>query len=615
LRFPPVSKSPSFPAWLELLAPDCSAEDPVERERQKLFILLRLVAGGGALLLAPVYLLVAGLPTPQHLSLFLLSLTPFVSIGVLKRAGDLSFAQNVSICGWSALAIGVGLSAPDFTPLAAMLLTVALIEAALTHQTIVVGAVACAGFALFALYAGLPIFGDRALVPGRPVVALAGAPLLGYAALLALGAALVERARARADRRNARDVRLLTAALGDIVANFDRRGAATSILGDRLRDYGLEPSDLLGRAFLHRVHVADRPAFLALVADAAATGEPSQATLRLLVNRPVEGGGAPASFVRFEARSRPVAAAEGGVDEDSGAFVCVLRDVTAAARAEDEIAAARREGELALAAKTQFLANVSHELRTPLNAIIGFAEMLANPELEQRPQEARKRREYAQIISESGRRLHDVVNTIIDISKIESGSMQILIEPFSLGGLMDQCCETLRPRAQACGIALTCDYPPGIEDIWADKRACRQILVSLLSNAIKFTPASGRASLSLAIEGAHFVISVKDTGVGIAPADLAKLGEPFFQARASDDRAVEGAGLGLAVVRGLVGLHGGRIGVESAPRLGATVTVRLPQDCRGRANMRAPVKIETVVRRVGPGSPVADRSEVVKKIA
>jgi two-component system, cell cycle sensor histidine kinase DivJ len=608
-------KSLSAPAWLELLAHDCGSEDPVQLERQKLFILLRLAAGGCALALAPLYLLLVGLPTAQHLSLFVLSLTPFVSIGVLKRTGDLSFAQKVSICGWSALAVGVGLSAKAFEPVAAMLLTVALIEAALTLETIVVGAVACAGFVLVAIYAGLPIFGDKALFPGRPEVALAGAPLLCYAALLASGAVLVEQARARADRRSARDLRLLTAALGDIVAHFDRRGASTSILGDTHRAYGLERRDLLGRGFLHRVHVADRPAFLTLVADAAATGEPSQTTLRLLVNRSGPDGDVQSAFLRFEARSCPVAAPEGLIDEASGAVVCILRNVTAAARAEDEIAAARRESELALMAKTRFLANVSHELRTPLNAIIGFSEMLASPELEFKPQEARKRREYARIISESGRRLQEVVNTIIDISKIEAGAMQILIEPFSLGALMEQCCETMRPKAQARQIALAFDHPPESWDIWADKRACKQILLSLLSNAIKFTLPSGRVELSLAIEGAHFAISVKDTGVGISPADLAKLGEPFFQANATDDRAFEGAGLGLAVVRGLVGLHGGRIGIESAPRFGTTVTVRLPQDCRGRGSANTPVKIETIVRHAGAGFLMGDKSEVVKKIA
>jgi two-component system, cell cycle sensor histidine kinase DivJ len=608
-------KSLSAPAWLDPLTHDLAGDDPVRLERQKLFILLRLAAGGGALLLAPLYLALVGLPTAQHLSLFVLSLSPFVAIGVLKRTGDLSFAQNVSICGWSALAVGVGLSAKTFEPVAAMLLTVALIEAALTLETIVVGAVACAGFVLVAIYAGLPIFGDRALFPGRPEVALAGAPLLCYAALLASGGVLLEQARARADRRNARDLRLLTAALGDIVAHFDRRGAAISVLGDTHRAYGLESSDLLGRGFLHRVHVADRPALLTLVADAAASAKPSQTTLRLLVNRPGQDGAAQPAFLPFEARGCPVAALEGFMDDAPGAVVCILRDVTAAARAEDEIAAARREGELARAAKTRFLANVSHELRTPLNAIIGFSEMLANPEIEAKPQEARRRREYARIISESGRHLHEVVNTIIDISKIESGAMQILIEPFSLGALMDQCCEAFRPKAQAHGIALDCDHPSECVDIWADKRACKQILISLLSNAIKFTAPSGRVSLSLAIEGAHFAISVKDTGVGISPADLAKLGEPFFQTNASEDRAFEGAGLGLALVRGLVGLQGGRIGIESAPRAGTTVTVRLPQDCRGRANARTPVKIETIVRHAGAGFSTVDRSEVVKKIA
>ena len=615
LRLSSTLTSLSTRAWVDQLAHNPAGDDPVRLERRKLFILLRLAAGGGALLLAPLYLTLVGLPTAQHLSLFILSLTPFVAIGVLKRTGDLAFAQNVSVCGWSALAVGVGLSAKSFEPISAMLLTVALIEAALTLETIVVGAVACAGFVLVAIYAGLSFLGDRAISAGRPEIVLAGAPLLCYVALLAAGGALVEQARARADRRNARDLRLLTAALGDIVAHFDRRGVATSVLGGTHRAYGLDASDLCGRGFLHRVHVADRPAFLTLVADAAATAKPSQTTLRLLVNRSGRDGGEQPAFLPFETRSCPVAAMEGLIDDASGAVVCILRDVTAAARAEDEIAEARREGELARAAKTRFLAHVSHELRTPLNAIIGFSEMLANPELELKPQETRERREYARIISESGRHLHEVVNTIIDLSKIESGAMQILIEPFSLGALMDQCCEALRPKAQARRIALACDRPPESDDIWADKRACRQILISLLSNAIKFSPPSGRVSLSLAIDGAHLAISVKDTGVGISPADLAKLGEPFFQANGSSDRPFEGAGLGLSVVRGLVGLHGGRISMESAPRLGTTVTVRLPQDCRTRANEGAPVKIETIVRHTGQGFSTGDRSEAVKKIA
>ena len=294
------------------------------------------------------------------------------------------------------------------------------------------------------------------------------------------------------------------------------------------------------------------------------------------------------------------------MDDASGAVVCILRDMSVAVRARDEIAAARREGELARTAKARFLANVSHELRTPLNAIIGFSEMLANPEM--KPPEAGQRREFAQIISESGRHLHDVVNTIIDLSKIETGAMQILFEPFSLGALMDQCCEALRPKAQERGIALACVHPLESDEIWADRRACRQILMSLLSNAIKFTEPAGRVDLGLAIEGAHFAISVKDTGVGISPADLARLGEPLFQASAAADRAFEGAGLGLAVVRGLVGLQGGGVEIESAPGLGTTVTVRLPRDCRDRAKTPTPIRIETIVRHARASFVTGDRN-------
>ena len=180
---------------------------------------------------------------------------------------------------------------------------------------------------------------------------------------------------------------------------------------------------------------------------------------------------------------------------------------------------------------------------------------------------------------------------------------------------MEQCCETLRPKAQERGIALACVHPLESDEIWADRRACRQILLSLLSNAIKFTEPSGRVDLSLAIEGAHFAISVKDTGVGISPAELARLGEPLFQASATDNRSFEGAGLGLAVVRGLVGLQGGGVEIESAPGLGTTVTVRLPRDCRERAKAPTPIRIETIVRQAKASFVTGDRNQAVKKIA
>ena len=183
----------------------------------------------------------------------------------------------------------------------------------------------------------------------------------------------------------------------------------------------------------------------------------------------------------------------------------------------------------------------------------------------------------------------------------------------------------MRLKAAEAGVRLTREYEGESAEIVADKRALRQILLNLLSNAIKFTPPGGQARLRLRREGDQFVLAVSDSGVGVAAGDLARLGDPFFHAKATHDGAYEGAGLGLSVVRGLVGLHGGSIAIESAPGQGACVTVRLPADCRkngAASNAMAP--IETIARQGAPNgaTPIATigadsgaRKETVMKIA
>ncbi|MEF3368014.1 HAMP domain-containing sensor histidine kinase [Methylocystis sp. 9N] len=290
-------------------------------------------------------------------------------------------------------------------------------------------------------------------------------------------------------------------------------------------------------------------------------------------------------------------------------------------RAEEALLRARLEGERAVAGKTRFLANVSHELRTPLNAIIGFSEMLANQTLS--PPEPAKQREYAKIIGDSGRHLLDVVNSILDMSKIEAGSMRLVPEPFAPAALIDQCCDMMRLQALEAGVTLTREDEGAIEEIVADKRAFRQILLNLLSNAIKFTQPGGRVRVRLREEGDQLALTVSDNGVGVAACDLARLGDPFFQASAAHDRAYEGAGLGLSVVRGLVGLHGGSITIESAPGKGACVTVRLPADCSKNAvAAHAMARIETIARHdaapianIGAGSGARNQKEMAVKIA
>ena len=241
--------------------------------------------------------------------------------------------------------------------------------------------------------------------------------------------------------------------------------------------------------------------------------------------------------------------------------------------------------------------------------------MLASEELE--PREAEKRREYANIIRDSGIHLHEVVSMILDMSKIESGSMQIFPEPFSLPKLVEQCCDMIQIKADQGQVTLARECRGDLEEVVADKRACKQILLNLLSNAVKFTPPRGTVTVRSRPEGNSLVLAVSDTGIGIGPDDLARLGDPFFQASSSHDRSYEGTGLGLSVVRGLVGLHGGAIAVESALKLGTTVTVRLPLDGRSCDQGATTTKIETIARRhaAAQGEDIGQDQDRVKKIA
>jgi len=267
----------------------------------------------------------------------------------------------------------------------------------------------------------------------------------------------------------------------------------------------------------------------------------------------------------------------------------------------DELDRARAHAERADVSKVRFLATVSHELRTPLNAIIGFSEVLSTDNA--LTLDGNRRREYAQIVHQSGLHLLAVVNTLLDMSKIESGKFDFFPEPFDAGPMVHGCCNLLQLKAEQAGIDLVRDVPQGLPELVADGRACRQILINLLSNAVKFTPAGGRISMILRREGDRLAFVIADTGIGIAESDMPRLGEPFFQAGSAYTRAHDGTGLGLSVVCGLVGLHNGDLTVESAIGEGTSVTVRLPIDCRtGKAPTNAAIRVNAVARRPARGA-------------
>ncbi|VTZ22864.1 Uncharacterized sensor-like histidine kinase R01002 (fragment) [Methylocella tundrae] len=209
------------------------------------------------------------------------------------------------------------------------------------------------------------------------------------------------------------------------------------------------------------------------------------------------------------------------------------------------------------------------------------------------------------------------MNSILDLSKIQSGSFDLTPAHFSIAPLIDICCDMVKLKAAERNIEIKRACPDGLEEVIGDKRACKQILINLLSNAVKFTPDDGKVWISAKPEGNTLLILVADSGVGIDAQDLARLGNPFFQAKGALDRPYEGTGLGLSIVSGLVGLHGGSIVLASEPDEGTCVLVRLPMDCRSAADKaRTCAKIETIARyRRGDEMGDLFQQITVKKIA
>jgi len=190
--------------------------------------------------------------------------------------------------------------------------------------------------------------------------------------------------------------------------------------------------------------------------------------------------------------------------------------------------------------------------------------------------DAAHRMEYARLINDSGQHLLSVVNGILEMSKMESGKFELMPEPFAPRVALLNCCNLLALKARESGIDLVTRAPDDLPVMIGDPRAFKQIVLNLVSNAVKFTERGGAVTVSASVEAAHLVIRVADTGVGIAAEDLKRIGDPFFQAGKAYQRRHEGTGLGLSIVKTLVALHGGEMTVQSKVDEGTTVAVRLP---------------------------------------
>jgi len=243
-------------------------------------------------------------------------------------------------------------------------------------------------------------------------------------------------------------------------------------------------------------------------------------------------------------------------------------------RMNEELGRLYQQLEAASRHKSDFLANMSHELRTPLNAIIGFSEVLLERMFgELNP----KQEEYLQDIMTSGRHLLSLINDILDLSKVEAGRMELDLGQFDLPAALDNCRTLVRERAGRHGIALDLAVDERLGPIVADERKVRQVLLNLLSNAVKFTPEGGRVAIGAVRADGGVEIAVSDTGIGIAPEDQETIFEEFRQAGSDYVRKREGTGLGLALAKRFVELHGGRIWVKSEVGRGSTFTFTIPE--------------------------------------
>ena len=581
--------------YIATLVHPTAQQDALTAARHRAFIAPRLLGSIFVLAAFPAYLIARGTPNALELIVFAWLVVPILTAYFLSRTGRYESAHGLSSLALTGLVTTVAALTGGITSFAAIWLVVVPLEASLSASRRVVAvastfAIAAAG--LLVLASELDVL--PAAHMGAPI-ALATIGIVSavlYGAGIALGAEALARTSfwllyAEEDR-----YQLLARNMTDVITRHGRDGGVLFVSPAAQSLFGCGIADLHGQRLFGRVHVADRPAYLKALGDTAALGESKSAEFRVRCDSAEIPGGPAGQFVWIEMRCRPIEqpAADVGI-YDRREVVAVLRDVTERKRQEQALEDARTEAERANAAKSRFLATMSHELRTPLNAIIGFSDMLKKETALMI--NSSRRSEYAGLINDSGHHLLAVINGILDMSKIETDNFEITPEPFAPAQVVAGCCDLLTLRANEAGVTLE-RMPSGeLPEMIADRRALNQILLNLLSNAIRFTDRGGKVTLSARAEAGRMTFVVEDTGVGISDEDLARVGEPYFQARASYDRRYGGTGLGLSIVKGLVRLHGGEMDIRSRVGAGTRVSVSLPLDCervqhaKGRATKPA----------------------------
>jgi PAS domain S-box-containing protein len=341
----------------------------------------------------------------------------------------------------------------------------------------------------------------------------------------------------------------------DVICTMDESGRFVTINEASETMWGFSPDELIGRRYMELVHPDDRPATEKAAAEILETGK-----LADFVNRYVRKDGSIVSVLWSASWSA-----------SKKKLFCVAHDVTERTRIEAALRDAKEEADRANYAKSEFLSRMSHELRTPLNAILGFGQLLErqNPTAQQRVR--------VEHIMSAGRHLLNLINEVLDISRIEAGHLQLSVEPVAVEDVLEEALDLMRPLAADRAMQLVVDARLR-EDLFvlADRQRLKQVLLNLLTNAVKYTPIRGRIAVSVQHSDPTTTrIVVTDTGAGIATEKLARLFTPFDRLDV-EQSGVEGTGLGLALCRRLMHAMAGEIGVEGAPGKGSAFWIELP---------------------------------------
>lgn len=567
---------------LDSLLHPSARRDLMTKARHRAFIGPRLLGGLAALASLPLYLAVRGAPQEVEVMVFAWLIAPILVSYYLSRTGHYERAHILSSTALAVVVMAVCINTGGISSFAAIWLVAVPLDAALSasRRAVVIAVVLALGCAL-----GLVMIDAFGALPASRVPAsysslfeaLGIASATIYASALAFSAESLAQMSRKLLMVEEERYRLLAHNISDVISRHSRNGAIRFISPAAEALLGTPAALLQEHGLFDRVHVADRPAYLTALSEAARSGDERSVEFRVKRDaaRNSDHERTPAAeFIWVEMRCRPIDATSRSLADPGVEVVAVMRDVTERKLQEQALENAHMEAERAGASKSRFLATMSHELRTPLNAIIGFSEMIVREN--EMMIDAARRQEYAKLINESGLHLLSVVNGILDMSKMESGNFEILPELFSPRESLISCCNLMVLKARESGIDVVTRAPADLPQITGDPRAFKQMILNLLSNAIKFSERGGTVTVTAGIEGSRLLVRVIDSGVGIGAEDLKRIGDPFFQAGKTYQRRHEGTGLGLSIVKSLVAMHGGEMTVQSQIDEGTTVTVALP---------------------------------------